>query len=456
MGAKAQSEKRTLYLRDTELTGFGVVSTKTGTCSYFIEYRLGGRAAPQKRVKLAKHGVLTPDEARNRAKAELGKVANGVDVGQAKKKRREGFAEKRAAGTLKEAIKRFLEVHAKPTRYWLEKGQRLLGNDLKSLHGKLIREIADTDLQEMFDNVKKRNASAHRLLFADLRPFWKWAKKRYKLAVNPMAEAEAPAAAKRRERTLEPHEIKAVWQACAEWENANPKKHWPFCIAWKLLMLTGCRLEEVTAMHWGELDLEAKVWTLPAREDFTFERKRRDGTVLVQGRTKNTREHKVPLLDTALALLDRAAIEKLKSEKGYALGSDMVFSTTGTTPPSGDSKAKKALDLRMVEILGGKVDWDKEKIVAPGRFKPWRQHDLRRTVATVMEDLEIDTRVIDAALNHVSGSKAGITGTYQTSKHREKRKLAFLAWERYLLEIVGDDAPVSGASNVLLFTPRVA
>jgi len=77
---KATADGKTLYLWDSDLTGFGAVCTKTGSCSYFIEYRLGGRGTPSKRVTIGKHGVLTPDEARKVAKAELGKVARGTDV----------------------------------------------------------------------------------------------------------------------------------------------------------------------------------------------------------------------------------------------------------------------------------------------------------------------------------------------------------------------------------------
>ena len=62
--SRAKSEGRTLYLRDDELTGFGALSTKAGACSYFVEYRLGGRGTTQKRMTIGKHGVLTPDEAR--------------------------------------------------------------------------------------------------------------------------------------------------------------------------------------------------------------------------------------------------------------------------------------------------------------------------------------------------------------------------------------------------------
>ena len=44
-----------------------------------------GRGAPSKRVTIGKHGTLTPEEARRKAKTELGKVAQGTDVAQERK-----------------------------------------------------------------------------------------------------------------------------------------------------------------------------------------------------------------------------------------------------------------------------------------------------------------------------------------------------------------------------------
>jgi integrase len=77
-------------------------------------------------------------------------------------------------------------------------------------------------------------------------------------------------------------------------------------------------------------------------------------------------------------------------------------------------------------------------------------HDLRRTCATGMENLGIDTRVVETALNHVSGTKAGIVGVYQRAQHREAVKRAFEAWGHRVTEIVGDVVP---ASNVLTLRP---
>ena len=59
---KAQAEGKSLYCFDSEMTGFGAVATKTGSCSYWIEYRLGGRGSPSRRVTIGKHGELTPGQ----------------------------------------------------------------------------------------------------------------------------------------------------------------------------------------------------------------------------------------------------------------------------------------------------------------------------------------------------------------------------------------------------------
>ena len=164
--------------------------------------------------------------------------------------------------------------------------------------------------------------------------------------------------------------------------------------------MTGARREEVAGMKWGELDLEG-VWQIP-------------GT-----RTKNGRPHRIALMPPALALVDRAAIAAAKAGLGYP-DSDLVFSTTGKTPPSGWTKAKRALDARMRAILGPK-------------FKDWRIHDLRRTCATGMEDLGIATAIVETALNHVSGAKAGIVGDLPKGRTPRGRKAAFERWSERVL-----------------------
>ncbi|KAI96142.1 hypothetical protein T281_01585 [Rhodomicrobium udaipurense JA643] len=162
----AQVRARTLYLRDTETTGFGAVATKTGACSYFVEYRLGGRGTTQKRVTLGKHGVLTPEQARGIAKEELGKVARGTDVAQAKKDERA----KLTGLTFAEAVDRYLSLHARPTRYWRQKATRLGSSDTKAFRTRPIALITRGHIAAAIDEVEKRSVSAARALFSDIRP----------------------------------------------------------------------------------------------------------------------------------------------------------------------------------------------------------------------------------------------------------------------------------------------
>jgi hypothetical protein len=62
-----------------------------------------------------------------------------------------------------------------------------------------------------------------------------------------------------------------------------------------------------------------------------------------------------------------------------------------------------------------------------------------------MEHLGVDLRVIEAALNHVSGTKAGIVGVYQRAEHREAARAAFEAWDARVAELTGQERP----SNVV-------
>ena len=57
----------------------------------------------------------------------------------------------------------------------------------------------------------------------------------------------------------------------------------------KMLILTGARRNEVAAMQWNELDLENRLWTIPA------------------ARTKNGNEHRIYLSDAALEVLKSIA-----------------------------------------------------------------------------------------------------------------------------------------------------
>ena len=68
-------------------------------------------------------------------------------------------------------------------------------------------------------------------------------------------------------------------------------------------------------------------------------------------------------------------------------------------------------------------------------LQPWRLHDLRRTAATGMAGIGVAPHVVEAALNHVSGAKAGVAGT-TTWRLAEERRQALERWGRHVAQAV--------------------
>jgi integrase len=81
--------------------------------------------------------------------------------------------------------------------------------------------------------------------------------------------------------------------------------------------------------------------------------------------------------------------------------------------------------------------WDRAKKILDQRIgiAEWTLHDLRRTTATMMAELGVLPHVIETALNHVSGHKAGVAGVYNRSKMTDAVREALQKWADYLDEI---------------------
>jgi integrase len=222
-----------------------------------------------------------------------------------------------------------------------------------------------------------------------LRRTCSWAIERGLIDANPCAGIKAPAAETARDRVLSDDELKAVWQASDAFEPV-------YAGLVKLLILTGQRLREVAGMTWREVDLGAKLWTLPA------------------ARAKNNREHTVPLSDLAVEIL--RALPRIDD-------SDLVLTLTGRVPVSAVSNIKSRLDARM-----------------PPDTPPWVLHDIRRTVASGMARLGVNIAVVEKLLNHVSGSFAGIVGVYQRHSFSDEKRAAMAAWARHVEVLASGEA----------------
>jgi integrase len=353
-------------------------------------------------------GHLTLAAARRLAGALKHQIATGKDPAADVQSERRTVALS-AANTFSAAAVDFITLHAKQkTRRW--QGQaRLLG--LRESDGGNLelaakglaarwrdRPLTELDTDEVFrlieevrhkgvPGLERRNAEPSearaRHMHACLSKLFAWLLEKRRVGLNPLDALKRPSAPKARDRALDDREIAKLWRAA---EQASK----PFDALIKLLLLTGCRLNEVAQMEASELSEDLSVWTIPGV------------------RTKNHRSHVVPLAPLAQAIIPK--VERLDSCK-------FVFSTTGTTPVSGFSKTKARLDANMKDVA------------------PWRLHDLRRTCATGMGKLGIPPHIVELCLNHVSGAKAGVAGIYNRSVQMPERRAALEAWAKHVQKL---------------------
>jgi len=385
-------------LWDDKLKGFGLKVTPAGAKSYLFQYRLGGRAGRTRRFSIGKHGNLTADSARKEAERLATMVRQGLDPQQEKQNTARKAIDLGFKGYVGRFVDDCLKVRWKAS---YKDGEALLVRYAVPVIGnKPLHEIDRSDIRAVLKPVAKKVATA-RNLFAVLRRLFRWAVSEGDIGVSPLAGMEPPPLPAKRDRVLSDVEVELVWRATG-------RMAYPFGPLFRLLLITGQRLEEVSGLSWSELDRSAAVWTLPA------------------DRAKNDVAAVVPLSALAVAELDALARRSKRKEGWPKRG--LVFTTTGETSVSGHSRAKRRLD-REVAALAAKLD-------DPPDIEPWRLHDLRRTLATGLQKLGVRFEVTEAVMNHVSGAKSGVAGVYQRHDWRPEKVAALNAWAAHLVGVI--------------------
>ncbi len=392
------------FLWDDDLKGFGVKVTPAGAVSYVLQYRLGGREAKTRRYSIGAHGSpWTPATARTEAERLAVLVAQGIDPGEADRKRRDdavnlafsAYADRFHAACKGEGwralVARCLRLHAKPV-----------------LASKALPAITKADVVAVFDAMPADQQANRRNVFAVLRRLFRWAIGRGDLERSPMEGMETPPAVKARDRWLSDDEIRRVWTAA-------PACHRCFGAIVRLLVVTGQRREEVTGLQWSELNRADRLWRLPG------------------DRTKNSEPTTVPLSDLAMTELDRVA----KGDKWPKRG--RVFATSKGEAFTAHSKGKAKLDATIAADGGDPLP-------------AWRLHDLRRTLATGLQRLGVRFEVTEAVLNHVGSARAGVAGVYQRHDWKQEKRDALDAWGRHVAACLSE----VDETNVVALIGKVA
>lgn len=237
-----KAKSKDYFVWDSVLVGFGVRVLPSGAKTYQVQYRKGGRT---RRSSIGRHGVVTVEQARTTAKEILGQVAGGLDP-------IEEIALERMAPSVADLCDRFIEVHVdlhlKPStaRDYRSTIRRMIKPALGRFK---VADVARKDIANLHYAHRETPIQANRMLSVLSKLFNMAELWGLRLdGTNPCRHVPKYKENKR-ERYLSQDEIQRlgdVLQRCEADGSETPH----VATAFRLLLLTGCRLTEIQTARW--------------------------------------------------------------------------------------------------------------------------------------------------------------------------------------------------------------
>jgi integrase len=379
---------------DEEIPGLGARFRAGGSKTWIYQFAIGDKQRRMTLGRITKESFSTVRDPDGRV-VKLGireqvallhaRVKLGEDPAQGKAEGR-----RRAAETFEVVSKKFLAFQngeLRPASY--RQVERHILRYASKLNGDQLAAIDRRKVASLIADIKEGSGTttANRVR-STLSSFFGWAMGQGLAEVNPTIGIPK-FSEKARERVLSDSELRLIWNTLGD-------DHFGAIV--RLLILTGQREGEVGSLRWLEIG--------------------EDTIALPADRTKNARPHVVPLATPARAIL--AAQPRRVGPDGAMR--ELVFGI-GQLGFSGWSRCKKHLDERIAAENGKPLP-------------AWRIHDLRRSVATGMGYLGVQPHIIEACLNHITGSRSAISRVYNRNSYEPEMRRALDLWGDHVTALV--------------------
>jgi integrase len=371
---------------DAIVPGLALRVTATGHKSYVLVARYPLNPKNPTRRRLGEAGKITLNEARDKARKWLALIEKQIDP-KIEEEHQRAAQQRRQANTFAAVAVEFLDRHGSKLKKSAEARRIIEAEFVKRWGARPVTDIMPEEVAAAIRAIVKRGApyQAHNAL-GYIRRLFNWAigTHEFGISTSPVERLKPKdliGERLARERTLSDTELRAVWEAAGQ-------VGYPYGPVFKLLILTGQREREVADLSWPEVDVDKRLWTIPAK------------------RMKGGAAHEVPLSATALELIGTLR---------RWTGGDCVFSTTaGAKPINGFSKAKVRID-KLSGVSG------------------WKIHDLRRTMRTHLSALPVQDIVRELVIAH---AKPGLHKVYDKHVYQAEKRHCLELWEKRLLSIV--------------------
>lgn len=379
----AKPKKASFRLNDGQ--GLFLIVNPSGSRQWQFRYRFVGR---ERTLSLGGYPQVSLREARSRHQSSLSSVEDGIDPSTEKKKKRL-LATYRMRNTFECVTEEWLERN---TEVWSEKHRLRVLNRLKNdilpfLGNRPIADIEPIELLEVIRKIERRGA--HYLARRSLQvcsAIFTYAVVTARMSSNPAAglvtalkphvEAHLP--------MFELDEFPSFLGAFADLVSSEQNR-----IAFRLLLLTAVRTGELRHAKWSHLNLEKRVWRIPA--------------IL----TKMRRDHLVPLSSQAVRL-----ISDLKALTGE---SEFLF-------PSQQKRAKQVMSENTINSMIHRMGY-KGRIVG---------HGFRSLFSTALNENGFNRDAIERQLAHVERNK--VRAAYNRAEYLDERRRLMQWWADFVDE----------------------
>jgi integrase len=368
---------------DDEIAGFGyrqrVGAGGKMLRSWILQYKHAGST---RRLLIGSVAALGAEQARAEARKARAKVELGQDPQSDKVARRD-----KDRHTMRALVEQYLAAKKVRPRTFVEIS-RYLTEHFKSFGNMPVDSVTRRDVAARLVAIKNKSGAATAGAARNaLSAMFAWAMGEGLAESNPVIGTNRPETNGARERVLSDDELVRVWDACDDGSEHSTVV--------KLLILTGCRRAEVGDLCWAWFPPDMSTFTIPAAH------------------SKNGRPHTLPVMPMMRSIIDTVP---------HMANRDQLFG----------------------ERSHGFTRWHcKSELDERSGVTGWTLHDLRRTVATRMADIGVQPHIIEAALNHQSGSKRGVAGTYNRSPYANEVRNALATLERYIGLIIDDNLRVA-------------
>ena len=256
---RALPRPRRYRLNDSLVPGLCLLVLPSGARTYYLRHRVDGA---QRELKLGTPAELTPDQARELARAALARVRAGGDPGAERRAARE-------APTIEALAARHLQAHASRKRSGRNDEILWRRHLLPAFARVRVAALTREQVRE-WHACHPQPATANRALEVlgvamGLAEEWGWRP----VGSNPARGVKAHPERQRR-RYASPEELARLRAAMQQWEAQGPMAvRWRFVQLVRLLLLTGARLREVMCAEWSEIDWARGVLLVPAERGTT-------------------------------------------------------------------------------------------------------------------------------------------------------------------------------------------